>query len=78
MGDLATQKGKKFALAALKERRQNPPEQVNNSSLRAGSPMYYYCNTCGHLSDVLPEAHIGSPKRWCKECQALKDEGWLV
>jgi hypothetical protein len=72
-----TEKGKKAALAALGQRRKHKPEQVDNSSLYAGSPMYFYCISCGGLADVLPESYIGSPKRLCKECQALKDLGWL-
>lgn len=74
---LATTKGKKKALKALASRRKNIPEQVDNSRLIAGSPMYYYCKTCGHLADCLPECHIYPPKQLCNECQALKDLGWL-
>lgn len=77
MAILATTKGKEFALAALRKRRKNKPEQKNNALLYAGSPMYYYCESCGHLSDMLPENHVGEPKRLCDECQALKDLGWL-
>jgi hypothetical protein len=39
--------------------------------------MYFYCISCGGLADVLPESYIGRPSRLCKECQALKDLGWL-
>ncbi|MBI4158189.1 MAG: hypothetical protein HY505_01010 [Candidatus Yanofskybacteria bacterium] len=77
MAKLATQKGKKFALAALKKRRANQPKQIDNSSLYAGSPMYYYCRSCGHLAETLPECHTSIPKKLCDECQALKDLGWL-
>lgn len=65
-------------LEALRQRRANPPEQINNASLYAGSPMYYYCVSCGHLSDVKPENwFMNPPKKLCKECQALKDLGRL-
>ena len=74
---LATQQGKEFALQALKERRANPPKQINNGSLSAGSPMYYYCINCSHLAESLPESHLSLPKKLCRECQALKDLGWL-
>jgi hypothetical protein len=72
-----TQNGKKIALAALKERRLTKPAPINNARLPAGSAMYFYCISCGHESDVLPEGFINPPKKFCKECQALKDIGWL-
>lgn len=28
--------------------------QINNSSLPAGSPMYYYCKYCGTHTETLP------------------------
>ena len=74
---LATEKGKDFALKALWARRKNRPEHINNASLSVGSPMYYYCKSCGHLAEVLPESHFSTPKKLCDECQALKDLGWL-
>lgn len=73
----ATIKGKKAALEALAERRKHQPKQIDNGSLYAGSPMYYYCKSCGHQADVLPECHIFPPRKLCSECQALKDLGWL-
>jgi hypothetical protein len=74
---LATTQGKEFALAQLEERRKNQPKHIDNASLYAGSPMYYYCRSCGHESDVLPESHFGAPRKLCSECQALKDLDWL-
>lgn len=74
---LATTKGKKKALKALEERRKNPPRRVENASLIAGSPMYYYCISCGYTSDVLPECHISKPTKLCTECAALNELGWL-
>ena len=75
---LATQKGKKFALKALQKRRANPPKQIDNLSLYAGSPMYFYCKSCGHLADTLQENYfLSTPKKLCDECYALKDMGWL-
>lgn len=76
---LATTRSKKFALEALKKRRAANKKQkkVDNSSLYAGSPVYYYCVSCGGLADVLSECHIYSPKNLCDECQALKDMNWL-
>jgi hypothetical protein len=74
---LATQLGKKHALAELAKRRKNQPKQIRNSSLPAGYPMYFYCQTCGHIADTKPESYIFAPKSLCDECQALKDLGWL-
>ena len=74
---LASSQGKEHALAKLEERRKNQPRQIDNASLPAGSSMYYYCRSCGHSSDVLPESHWGAPKKLCGECQALKDLDWL-
>lgn len=74
---LATEKGKQEALRQLNDRRENAPEKINNASLLAGSEMTFYCRTCGHVSDTLPECYVNPPKRLCKECQAMKDAGWL-
>lgn len=68
---------KQKALLAFEERKKNPPQQIDNSSLYAGSPMYYYCRMCGHESDVLPESHLSAPRKLCKECQHVKDMGWF-
>ena len=73
----ATTKGKSAALAALKKRRANQPKQINNSDLRAGSSMYYYCKSCGHLAACLSETHTCPVPRLCEECDALKQMGWL-
>ena len=75
---LATEKGIEFALEALEKRRkENRGKKTDNSSLRAGSTMYFYCKSCGALADTLPEMYTSIPKSLCGECQALKDLGWL-
>lgn len=61
-------------LLALQERQANRPEQVNNSLLRAGSPMYYYCKCCGHLAAVMDELHREAVPKFCPECKSLKDQ----
>lgn len=73
-----TMKGKKHALAKLAERREQNAsrERKDNSTLPAGSPMYYDCKACGE-EIAMPEGHIGPPPPLCNECQALKDCGWL-
>lgn len=73
----ATIAGKAVALRALELRRSNRPSKIDNSTLVAGSPMYYYCISCGWTADVLPESHLCSPRRLCKECDALRVMGWL-
>ncbi len=78
----ATRGGKDFALAALEKRREQAKKekQIDNGALHAGSPMYYYCKSCGLLADTMPElwdTRLTQPKKLCDECQALKDAGWL-
>lgn len=68
---------KDVALAALKKRRAHPPKQIRNSDLRAGSDMYFYCDSCGHLADTKPESYTTPVKRLCGECNELKTLGWL-
>ena len=60
------------ALRALKKRRADQPKQIDNSGLYAGSPMYFYCRLCGHLSDVKPESYRDTPKHYCGPCQEIK------
>ena len=72
-----TTRGKEAALKALADRRKHPPKRIDNGSLYAGSPMYYYCKSCGWLAAELPEGHGGRPPALCSECQALKELGWL-
>lgn len=73
----ATTQGREAAIAKLKERRENRPKQIDNASLPAGAPMYFYCISCGHTSDVLPEGYMSRPSHLCAECRALKELGWL-
>lgn len=74
---VATTAGREYALKCLAWRRANKPEKIDNGSLYAGSPMYFYCHACGHVSDVLPEDYITGPTHICDECAALKQFGWL-
>ena len=73
----ATTQGKEAALKALKERREKNRGQkyIDNGSLYAGSPMYFYCLTCDDEFSV-PENYV-SRSKLCRECQALKELGWL-
>ena len=65
------------AIAGLRKRQVNRPEPIDNAALVAGSPMYFYCIVCGALADVKPEEYIIPPAKLCKECQDMKDAGWL-
>lgn len=73
----ATTKGRKHAIEQLNHRRAHKPKQIDNASLYAGSPMYYYCVSCEHIAAVLPECHSSPAPTLCKECAALKECGWL-
>jgi hypothetical protein len=55
----------------LAQRRRAAPKQIDNVSLPAGSPMYYYCRSCRHLVAELPEDWYRDPPPlfcdWCIE-----------
>ncbi len=64
-------------LAALKQRQEENKtrERKNNSSLPAGSPMYFDCSSCqGEIK--VPETYTIVPKL-CPKCQELKDLGLI-
>lgn|GEM_PF-4317413 len=70
---------KEGLLEALQERREKSMEvgQVDNASLYAGSPMYYYCKHCGVQVAVKPEDwYEDPPPSTCADCQELLDKGW--
>jgi hypothetical protein len=66
-------------LENLEQRREvNIGKQVDNAKLEAGSPMYYYCRTCGTLVATLPEDwYKEQPPKNCSDCQPLIDEGLI-
>jgi uncharacterized OB-fold protein len=68
---------RRAALKALKDRKAHPPKRIRNEDLYAGSAMTYYCRSCGHVSDVLPEEHSEPPRRLCTECEEMNQKGWL-
>lgn len=74
---MKTEQGKQKALEALADRRKRNADikRIDNASLPAGSPMYFYCVTCGEEMSV-PEGYTSRSKT-CGECSALKDLGWL-
>lgn len=53
----------------LEERRAAAPEHIDNASLPAKSPMYYYCKSCGHLTAVKDEGwYLDPPPKFCDWC----------
>lgn len=50
-------------------------ERTDNSSLPAGSPMFYYCRHCREHTETLPESHVRAPKTVCDPCKVLQDHG---
>lgn len=63
---------------ALRRAENSQKEKINNASLYAGSPMYYYCKSCDALAATLPECHISPAPRFCGPCRDLFDQGRLV
>jgi hypothetical protein len=78
MNDALMRLMKEKALAALEWRRANPRPQIQNDQLHAGEPIYFYCISCGWLSDVKPEDYLFGARRMCSECDGLKEKGWLA
>lgn len=67
------------ALAKLAERKANAPVPIDNASLPAGAPMYYYCRGCGALTAIKPETWVDNPPpKYCAECRPLVEAGWLA
>lgn len=78
MKRVLTEQGREVALAGLRERRANRPEKIDDAKLPAGSPMHFYCISCGWLAEQKPEnwyRHL--PRKLCPECEAMKELGWL-
>lgn len=66
-------------LDELQARREfNEGKQVDNSTLEAGSPMYYYCKTCGAHVATKPEGWWqNAPPSHCAPCKDLLADGVL-
>lgn len=60
------------AATDLEARKASAPEKIDNATLPAGSPMTYYCHSCGHVTKVLPEDW------WRDEDKPPKFCGWCV
>lgn len=64
-------------LTLLEERRtKNVGKQIDNARLHAGSPMFYYCKTCGVLVAERPEGWFTAPPpSRCEDCNDLIADG---
>lgn len=64
-------------LKALKRRRKANLNivRVDNASLRACEPMYYYCRLCG-AEMKLSEDHDPPAPSHCDDCFLLREQGW--
>lgn len=52
-------------------------EHVDNASLYAGSPMFFYCRKCRIHTVTLPESFTCKPKTICDPCKVLVDHGLI-
>jgi hypothetical protein len=68
------------ALEALEQRRTaNIGHQIDNSSLPAGSAMYYYCWACGSQTAVKAEGwYQNPPPHHCPNCSDLLKAGLIA
>ena len=66
------------AMEQFKKRKAaNEGKKIDNSSLYAGSPMYFYCKFCEENTDVLPESYFRQPKTICNPCEILHAHGLI-
>lgn len=68
----------KDMLEGLKKRKKEGKKvkQIDNGSLYAGSPMYYYCRLCGLLAATLPETHTCAAPKHCGPCKEMIAAGY--
>jgi hypothetical protein len=52
-------------------------DRIDNSTLPAGSPMYYYCRECREFLTSLPEEHLAPAPALCEACKRLKERELL-
>lgn len=53
-------------------------KKIDNASLYAGSPMYYYCRGCGEHTQTLSEGdYYTKIAKYCNPCQILNDHGLI-
>ena len=62
-------------LLALRRKENEGIVRIDNASLHAGSPMYYYCRMCDAEIEV-PEEHDPPAPTHCEACAKLREQGW--
>jgi hypothetical protein len=69
----------KVAMKQFSKRKKanSKKKQIDNASLYAGSPMYFYCKFCGEPTDTLPESYTCTPKTVCDPCEILHLNGLI-
>jgi hypothetical protein len=67
-----------LAVKLFLQRRRTAPKRVNNAAQYAGAPMIYYCDHCGHISDIKPEEFVAPVRKVCGECDLLVAHGLLT
>lgn len=66
------------ALRCLAERKAHQPHhKLKNDALRAGSPMFYYCEICGWLAAIMHEEHVAPVPKFCYDCDWMKEQGYI-
>lgn len=50
-------------------------KKIDNASLVAESPMYFYCKYCGDHTETLPENFTKKPVTVCVPCHELEKLG---
>lgn len=74
-----TEHAKAKAIEQFSQRRlySSQIEKMDNSSLYAGEPMYFYCKYCGVPTEVLSEDYLFPPFEKCSQCSGLEKMNWL-
>lgn len=67
-----------MAIKLFVRRAMNHPQPIDNSKLYAGSPMIFYCKTCGWVSDIKEEEYCFAVRHTCSECDGLTETGWMT
>jgi hypothetical protein len=64
---------KEQALAELEERRRDRKDKQEEDP----EFQHVYCESCGHIADVVSKDRFAVPLRLCPPCDDLKTWGWL-
>lgn len=58
-------------------KKANKGKRIDNATLHAGSPMYFFCRFCDEPTETLPESYTSVPVTVCRPCEILRDHGLL-